>query len=203
MIVGDPCTFAIESGMTLALSRFAFLGLGFFVLHLGGRRYGVHAPDAALLAGAFAEVQSRIARRGQHIAPFASEPRAGRIADAYCDAYRDPIWAASQEKEWFCGLRQEDFRDLIYASQFDWFHDGDNAFDEWSVLHFDVEDRVRLIAFRSIANEFHHDPTTLTDVWLEAKEFYRVLEEWCDLLEAEWKAAPKIEVSEDGTWVDL
>jgi hypothetical protein len=203
MTVGDPCSFAIESGITIAFNRLAFLGLGFFVVHIGGRRYGVHEPEAALLSGAFEEVQSRIARQGRHTAPFASEPRGGRIADAYCDSWRDPIWTADEEKERFCGITQGEFRNLIYANKFDWFHDGDDAFDEWSVLHFDVDDRVRLIAFRSIDNEFHHDPTTLTDVWLGAEEFYRVLKEWRDLFEAEWKAAPKTKVSSRGTRVDL
>ena len=197
MIVGDPGSFAIESSITVALDRFAFVGLGSFVVHIGGRRYGDPDPEeGTLLSYAFEEIQSRLAWRGRHVAPFASEPDAGRIADAHQDAYRDPIWAPDQEKEWFCGLLQEKFRAVIYSSQCEW---GDEVFNDVSqVLHFDMGDRVRLIAFRSIEADWHHDPATLADVWLEAGEFYRILKEWRERLEVEWRAAPKIKVSENG-----
>jgi len=98
---------------------------------------------------AFEEIQSRLAYRGRHMAPFASEPDAGRIADAVQDAYRDPIWAPDQEKEWFCGLSQEEFRALIYSSSCEW---GDQVFNDVSeMLHFDMGDHVRLIAYRVCA----------------------------------------------------
>ena len=81
--------------------------------------------------------------------PLPSEPDAGRIADAVQDPYRDPIWAPAQEKEWFCGLSQEEFRALIYSSGCEW---GDQVFNDVSeVLHFDMGDHVRLIAYRVCA----------------------------------------------------
>lgn len=197
MIIGDPCSFAIESSITVAFDRFAFVGLGSFVVHIGGHRYGDPDPEeGTLLSYAFEQIQSRLACRGRHTAPIASEPDAGRIADAHQDAYRDPIWAPDQEKEWFCGLSQEEFRALNYSCGYEW---GDQVFNDVSqVLHFDMGDRVRLIAYRSIEDDWHHDPATLADVRLEADEFYRILKEWRDRLEAEWRAAPKIKVSEDG-----
>jgi len=80
-----------------------------------------------------------------------------------------------------------------------WAPDGDKAFDDWShVLQFDVGERVRLIAFKSSEQGYHHAPDTLADAWLEAEEFYRVLEEWRSAFVAEWKLAPKIKESEDG-----
>jgi hypothetical protein len=49
--------------------------------------------------------------------------------------------------------------------------DGDEAFDDG------VKDRVRLIAFRC-GEGYAHDPATLSDVWLPADDFYRVLQQW-------------------------
>ncbi|MCX6924037.1 MAG: Imm42 family immunity protein [Verrucomicrobia bacterium] len=196
MTVGDPGSFAIESGITVAFDRFTLLALGYFVVHIGGLRYGEPDPEGMLLSHAFDEIQSRLAWRGRHIEPFASEPDAGRIADAHQDAYRDRIWAPDQEKERFYGHSQEEFRTLIQSSHCEW---GDEVFNDVSqVQHFDMDDRVRLIAFRSIEADWHHDPATLADVWLDAGEFYRILREWRDRLEAEWRAAPKWKVSEEG-----
>src|SRR5258706_8969416 len=178
--VGDPSSFAIASAITKAYERLGFRALGFFVIYIGGRRYGVQESDATLLACSFDEVRDRIARRGTHSAPFATEPDAGRIADAY----RDAIYAPDQDHESFFGIPQREFRDLIYSNHLGWVPDGDEAFDDGShVLHFDVEDRVRLIAFKSIEGGYHHDPRTLADRWIDAAEFYRILEEWRDSFE--------------------
>ena len=68
--------------------------------------------------------------------------------------------------------------------------------DVSEVLQFDIGDRVRLITFKSIEADWHHDPATLADKWLEAGEFYRILKEWRERLEVEWRAAPMIQVSE-------
>jgi hypothetical protein len=74
--------------------------------------------------------------------------------------------------------------------------DGDEAFDDGSfVLQFDVQDRVRLIAFRSGAG-YVHDPDTLSDVWLPADDFYRVLEQWHQAFDREWAAMPKAHIVE-------
>jgi hypothetical protein len=191
VIVGNPSTFAIESGITKAFDRPSFRALGFFVIHVGDRRYGVHAPEATLLACSFDEVQDRIARRGSHTTPFAHEPDAGRIADAY----RDSIYAPDQENELFFGLPQPEFCHLIYSKHIVWAPDGDEAFDDGShVLHFDIGDRVRLIAFRSMEDGYHHDPDTITDVCIDAAEFYRILKQWRDAFQAAWKIAPRTAV---------
>jgi len=148
-----------------------------------------------MLACSFGEVENRIVRRGRHTAPFAIMPDAGSIADAY----RDAIYAPNLETEFFFGIPQPEFRNLIHSNHLVWAPDGDEAFDDRShVLHFDVEDRVRLIAFKSNEEGYHHDPRTLTDMWLEAAEFYRILERWSDAFEAEWDGAPKVSESDDG-----
>ena len=82
MLVGDPSKFAIESSISIAYEELGARALGFFVIHIGGRRYGVHEPDASWLACSFDEVERRLAERGTHTAPFSSEPDAGKTAPA-------------------------------------------------------------------------------------------------------------------------
>ena len=66
------------------------------------------------------------------------------------------------------------------------------------MLHFDIEERVRLIAFKSNEDGYRHDPRTLTDMWLDAAEFYRILQDWRDAFEEEWTCAQKISEPDDG-----
>jgi len=55
-----------------------------------------------------------------------------------------------------------------------------------------------LIAFKSNEDGYRHDPRTLTDMWLDAAEFYRILQDWRDAFEEEWTCAPKISETDDG-----
>ncbi len=82
--------------MVRPAERMSVLVLGrlfFFVLHIGGLRYGVRKPEATMLACSFDEVQSRVAFRGKRIAPLATEPDAGAIADAF----RNALYADERE----------------------------------------------------------------------------------------------------------
>lgn len=207
MIIGNPKTFAIESCISIAYSELGARALGFFVIHLGGRCYGVREPDATWLANSFDEVERRLAGRCTHIAPFATEPDAGKIIDAY----RDTGYAPEQENQQFFGIHRSEFSDCFSSKNLVWAPDGDEAFDDGSsVFHFDTGNRVRLIGFNlkrceqdyphdpSIPSahkcEFHryqHDPVTLRDIWLEAEEFYKILQSWRDAFESEWMKAPK------------
>jgi len=87
-------------------------------------------------------------------------------------------------------------RELIYSHHIQWGPQCDEAFDDGSwVLHFDVGNRVRLIALtlKEGKDNYHSpDPLTLTDQWLDADEFYGVLERWRNAFEVEWLAAPKV-----------
>ena len=188
MIIGDPSIFAIESGISEAYERLSLLSLGFFVIHINGRRYGVFEPDATMLACSFGAVEERITHRGRHTAPFANELDAGKIADAF----RHAIFADEPEDEYFENSR-ESFKELFYTQSVDrmWAPDGDQAFDDRSyVLHFDVEDRVRLIAFQC-QDGISYTHGTLSDVWLAADDFYNILRQWHDSFDAQWAAMPK------------
>jgi hypothetical protein len=154
----------------------------------GGRSYGVRKPDAAMLANSFDEVRERIVCRGKHTAPFVTELDAGKIADAF----QNSIFAEEQEESYF-GIPVADFRKLFYTITCDrmWAPDGDEAFDDRShVLQFDVDERVRLIAFKS-GDGYRHDPATLSDAWLRADDFYGILRRWSDAFEAACASLPK------------
>lgn len=188
MIIGDPNTFAIESGITSAYDRLSFRALGFFVLFIGGRRYGVYKPDASLLACSFEEVKDRIAQRGLHTAPFAVEHNAERIADTF----REAIFG-DEPAEQYLGFSLAEIRSRFYTELNDcmWAPDGDEAFDDGSfVLQFDIDDRVRLIAFQS-GDGNSYISGTLRDVWLKADTFYDVLKSWYAAFESEWHSMEK------------
>jgi hypothetical protein len=197
MIIGDKSKFAIESDFTQAYELLGLRALGFFVIHLLGVRYGVHEKNATMLACSFDEVQRRILGRGSHVISCATEPDAGSLADAFYDA----CYGADDENKPYFGITQKELSRLIYSNHLYWAPDGDEAFDDGScVLHFDVGDRVRLIAYKySKTNDgYRHDPATLSDLWLDARVFYQTLETWRDKFEAQWKAAPKTPQNNSG-----
>ncbi len=188
MIVGDTQVFAIESGIATAYESLSLIGLGFFVVYVGRYRYGIYEPHATMLANSLAAVRSRITNRGQHTAPFAAEPEAARVANAF----RQAFYADNQEGS-YLDIPLTDFTDLFASHALSWAPDGDEAFDDGSyILQFDVGSRVRLIAFRSGQDGFP-DPSTLRDVWMEAKLFYETLDRWRAAFETEWAKMPKRE----------
>ena len=126
-------------------------------------------------------------RAAPHTAPFASEPDPGKIADAF----RNALYGEKQLESYF-GIPCSKFTDVIHSNRIMWAPDGDEAFDDGSyILQFDVQDRVRLIGFKS-APDISHDPATLTDAWLPVDHFYDVLHRWHELFKAEWDAMPKV-----------
>jgi hypothetical protein len=189
MIIGDTSRFAIESGVTRAYERLSFRGLGYFAFHIGGRRFGVCEPDATLLACALDRVEERLARRGTHTAPFGHAP-AAEIVDAILDAIYNPEPRADS----FFDLSMSEFSDAVHSSRCEWHPGFDEAFDDGSgIRHFDIGDRVRLIADRNQKSPFdwRHDAESLTDIWISAAFFYGVLEDWRDAFLAEWQSASK------------
>lgn len=186
-LVGNPATFAVESCITEAYETPSLVGLGAFMVYVAGSCYGRRAQDSTHLANPRDGIKRRIADRGRHVAPFSQRPSASEIAHAF----RNAVYAEQQDPEFF-GLTPTDFKTLIDSNQLeDWSPDA--AFDDGShILQFDVDDRVRLIAYKSwnLNNDF--DPATLKDIWLPSDVFYATLQRWHDLFCAEWSAAPKV-----------
>jgi hypothetical protein len=186
VLVGDPSTFAIESVLVEAYDTPSLLGLGFFAVHINGHSYGQRGWASTHLAGPFGGVKRRIADRGKHTAPFSQRASAEEIAHAF----RNAFYAEQQEVE-LLGLNLGDFEQIIVSNQLaDWQEDA--AFDDGSyILHFDLMDKVRLIAFKSWSHDDYYDPETLQDLWMQADIFYAILQQWQDLFCNEWEAAPK------------
>ena len=187
MLCGNPATFAIESTITKAYERLGFRGLGYFVIHINGQRYGVREPEATMLACSFDAVNERLRSRGKHTATF-DKREAGLIANAY----RHAIYAPDYESDLFFARTDLKRDDVLSEHDITWAPDGDEAFDDWSfVLQFDVENKVRLIGFKSSEEGYNFAEGTLTDLWISAADFYSILQEWRDAFEAEWQKMPK------------
>jgi Immunity protein 42 len=185
MTVGDTSLFAIESEITRAFEKPSWRGLGFFVIHVGGQSYGIKSPGQSMLACSFDEVGARITGRGTHHAPFA-EAAAIEIANAYTSA----IYLDNDGKEMYFGMSEAEFTKTLSSKSLVWAPDGDEAFDDGSyVLQFDVDDRVRLIAFKR--PESLVDPASVREVWLSSDTFYNALREWRDTFVAEWESLPR------------
>ncbi|MGB9415176.1 MAG: Imm42 family immunity protein, partial [Acidobacteriaceae bacterium] len=182
LIVGDPTTFAIESEIAEAYERLGLRALGFFVIHLMGRSYGVTDPVATMLAKSFDTVGERIAKRGRHNPPFPPNADAGEIVTAVSRA----IYTDCDERELFFGQSVRGFVNAIQVGRLIWAPDGDEAFDDSShLLQYDVGDWVRLIAFRR-ARDPLYDPESVRETWLTAEVFYGVLQNWYDRFLDEW-----------------
>ncbi len=145
MIIGDPAVFAIESEITVAYERVSQRALGFFC----GSRCGslLRCNDfrcVTILGVAFADVAKRIEGRGSHGVPPVSNADSIEIATAF----RLAVYSDQPEDKLFFGMRATELGRLFSSKNIVW--DGDEAFDDGSyILQFDVEDRVRVIAFSS------------------------------------------------------
>ncbi len=184
MIIGNPLKFAIESEITQASERSSQMALGFFVIYVMGRSYGVRAPNATMLGASFNEVHHRIAGRGSHGLPVVMEADAGSVASAF----RRAVYGECEEDELFFGMSAAQFRDATYSNHLVWAPDGDEAFDDGSyVLQVESQNQVRLIAFVGTP-DFLYDPSSLRDLRLSGDEFYTVLQDWHDGFDAEWRS---------------
>ncbi len=181
MIVGDRSSFAIESSITQAFSSLGQRALGYFVIYVRGKSYGVKRPDASLLACSFEEVGSRIARRGVHQISYLSCTSASLIVEAFLDAkYRE-----NARSDYF-GNSLSSFISDFDRSNVQWAPDGDAAFDDGSyIMQFDVGDRVRLIAFINAECPVE-TANSIEEEWIDGDIFYRVLSEWEELFAEDW-----------------
>ncbi len=200
MIIGNPNAFAIESSITQAYARPGWLGLGFFVLHIGGRQYGVREPDATMLGVPFDTVEERLVNHGTHRATFASFPDGAALFDTlsaslYADLEDETATAARS----CCGMSPARLSELICETRLRW-PDPDEAFDDGtSLFHFDVGSRVRLLVTNGgDPTSWRHNPETFRDLWLDAGYFYQVLQQWRIAFLNEWNRAHKIAEADDG-----
>jgi hypothetical protein len=185
VIVGKPGVFAIESRISSWHEEVSRRALGLFVVYLNGLRYGVFEQNASFLACSFDEVGRRIAQRGQHVCDFASESHPATIAEAFSKA----LYADGEDANMFFGIPRPTFCELLSARDLLWAPDGDQAFDDGSyIIQFDIADRVRLIGFRREDNGAVNQ-ATLRDVWLDANDYYEILQQWHQEFHKSWLLA--------------
>jgi hypothetical protein len=172
--IGNPSIFAIESGVTKFYERLSQRAIGYFVIYVNGKRYGVKSPDASLLACSFDAVNERLLHRGTHSVEFASEPKALKVVNAYIATQLN----GERKNDFFWNLSANEFGDILVLNKIVWAPDGDAAFDDGSyVLQFDVGAKVRLIAFKN-AESAKDIEDSISDIWLDADEYYNTLDEW-------------------------
>ena len=187
MVVGDPSVLAIESCIAQPYKGLGQRALGFFLIHVGGRTYGVRSPDATLLACSLDAVRRRLSRRGEHCVLFGSEPEAGEVVEAVLAAMYDE----NCERRSFFGLSASVLHDFLISNDIVWAPDGDAAFDDGGhVLQFDCGNEVRLIAFKNVGNR-EDVASTIAEAWMSADVFYGLLDSWQGRFEVEWAAAVK------------
>lgn len=127
--------------MTTAYGEPSQKALGFFLIHVAGKSYGVRAPDASLLACSFDEVVRRVGFRGKHTAPFSDAE-----ALAVARSFREAIYDVTAPTATSVGMSYLEFEEIVRSNHIVWAPDGDEAFDDGSyVLQFDTRDGVRLI----------------------------------------------------------
>jgi hypothetical protein len=184
MIKGRVESFAIESVVTEVFSRDSLMALGSFVVHVAGKRYGVAAPDATMLACSFGSVEKRISMRGAHVCDF-SQIDGIEIAAAYLALFYGVGHGASVSSE----VNLKRFGHQLHSGGLIMAPDGDSAFDDEShILQFDMGAHVRLVAFKNEPN-LDRLRNSLSDVLLTEEWFYSVLEDWRGAFWKEWQAA--------------
>jgi Immunity protein 42 len=184
LTVGNPAIFALESHINVRYESLSQRALGFFVIHVNSLSFGIRSPEATLLACSFDSVQRRTNHRGQHVASFGPDADAMQLANAVIDS----TYYEQNKNHKFFDISANEFVNTLAKNELLWAPDGDEAFDDGShVLHFDVGDMVRLIAFKNPIN-FQHGISTLTEVWLKSVDFYNILNEWMHKFELEWKS---------------
>ncbi|SUC82802.1 Uncharacterised protein [Pannonibacter phragmitetus] len=176
IVSGNQKKFAIESGVENFLSRPSQRALGYFIIYVKDKIYGVRKSDATLLACSFDAIQRRLERRGTHVSSFGFDLSAGELVHhVYSSIYEDPQNFESVKRFTLDQIRDDLIRrELIMAP------DGDAAFDDGShIVQFDCDNQVRLVAFRNPSldsSEVH----SIDELYIDSDEFYKILENWRD-----------------------
>lgn len=179
MLIGDRSIFAIESEIHDIFKPHepSHDALGYFVVHVNSFGYGVRSKDATMLRVPLSSIRERISRRGSHIAPFSDLSDGRKLAGHLMTALY------TFETQSFFGLSSSDVTNIINHNRISWDGDTDEAFDDDShIFHFDVEDRVRIIACKDPqGGEF-----VFNEAWMSAQYFYSILETWHAEFTEEW-----------------
>lgn len=168
MIVGDVKTFAIEFQISEAHPDDHFWALGFFIVHVNGREYGVRSDNATMLANAVDGAAELLRTRGVTVNSRLSNMTADQLADEYLEIFYREISnkiAANDLKD-----RQTQFlsASCLWPSYDEEFDDGSH------ILRFDLGSHVRVVGFKND----NYQPDRLTETRVKAEVFYDVISRW-------------------------
>ena len=185
MIKGNPSTFAIESQIDEFYERESLMGLGYYVLHVAGSTYGSLQPRATMLACSFDAVSQRLKLRGHHRSNYSDLP-APKIILQYLKSYYDESAMGTMSPIDVAQFQSDiELNNIVFAP------DGDSAFDDGShVLQFDLGSKVRIIAFRNLADP-RERLDSINDVHLDEALFYEILRDWMESFTQERNARLK------------
>lgn len=187
--VGDESKFSIEYGVSKFYKNLSQRALGYFNISINGVRFGVHSPNATLLACSLDAIERRLMRKGGHCIDAFATSEALKMAEAVLGILYDEKDPHAK----FFNMSFDEFRDILIGSEALWAPDGDAAFDDGGhVLQVDVGDKVRLVAFINTASRIDV-ASSLVDFWMDGKIFYdyldkiknQFLNDWSRALEAE------------------
>ena len=179
MLVGDPSVFAIESDITQVFESDGKRALGYFLLYVHGKQFGVKKKDATLLACSFDAVEKRLQKRYEHVASFAGTA----TAEAIVSAFREALYDLRQDIQLPLGFPSDELQELILERDLVWAPDGDEAFDDGGhVLQFDLGETVRIIAFKNLET-WYATSETIVESQLNAQIFYDTLMQWATAFE--------------------
>jgi hypothetical protein len=165
LLVGSPSSLAIESSISRVTDH--SLGLGYFVVHLGGRQFGVRREDATLLGNSYDEVVSHIARRGRHTFPRELQSSAVELAVGYLRG--EFLEVATNDDRRLAGA--------LHGAGVVW-SGGDEAFDDGSLLLlFDRRETVRIIGIVN-SGDITEMRRSVAEVEMSGDEFYGTLDRW-------------------------
>jgi len=182
ILSGNPNELAIESYVDEFLPEKSWRAIGCFLIHVGGRRFGVERPRATALACSFDEVRERLRCRGKHIFSPSEQVGATEIAfrvlnSRYCREFS----GFEMKPEWADELDQ-----VLFKNKLIWAPDGDAAFDDGGhIIQIDEGDMCRIVAFNN--GETDRDTReSVVDVRLSCRRFYDILAQWSGQFEDDW-----------------
>jgi hypothetical protein len=184
ILVGDVNIIAVESYVDQFLPAKGQLGVGYFIIHVAGRVFGVKDRRASVLGNSYYEVCERIGRRGKHDLSFSGQVDAKELSLSVLNILYDrgfKKFPLSTELE-------TEMERVLYTSNIIWAPDGDEAFDDGShVLQIDEGRHARVIA---LVNHETEDLTidSIVELRISADEFYEILYSWSRKFEEEWRA---------------
>lgn len=170
---GDKKSFAIHSSLLERFPGTGGLALGSFVIFINGHHFGKLEEDATLLGCSLDGVRRRVKMAGMHVPAFDGFSDASEIAEAYVESiHRD------EGRCDYFGMDVEEFLNELYGKDLILAPDGDQAFDDGSVvLQFDLGEGVRIISFK-LSEDDRCLFFGLEEIFLPKEYFYDVLIDW-------------------------